>query len=165
MQAHAPHPDRAVVSSVRNLVRYIGGAFGLAIASSLLSNLSSHYIRQRDPTLVAQSNVLQLPSGLTPEQRNIMLDGYMFAFKAIFYFLLASGLAVSTLGFTIKEIKLREDPKVEQNIKENAEETVTGGIEIGTMTVVDPSTQSNVKDERAEAVSDKDNIDIPKDAK
>jgi len=165
MQAHAPHPDRAVVSSVRNLVRFIGGAFGLAIASSLLSNFSSNYIRQQDPSLVVQADVLELPPGLTLEQRDIMLDGYMYAFKTIFYLLLASGLAVSVLGFSVKEIKLREDPKVEQSVEKTDEETPTGGVDTVTVVAVNPPMQSNVKDERAEATSAKVGKNTLKDVK
>ncbi len=61
-QAHSPKQDRAVVISVRNFIRALGGAVGLAIASAVFSN-----------TLLAS-----LPAGL-PESVRASIDAAIFA--------------------------------------------------------------------------------------
>jgi hypothetical protein len=38
MQAIGEHKDRAVITGVRNMMRFIGGSFGLAICSALTHN-------------------------------------------------------------------------------------------------------------------------------
>ena len=97
---------------MRNTVRYIGGAFGLAICSSILSNVSLKYVHSKDPSLqMSQVNSLGLPAGITTSEREILLDGYMKAIKGIWWFFLAVAVLVSIAGLTVKEVKLREDEK------------------------------------------------------
>lgn len=92
-QAHSARQDRAVVISSRNFLRALGGAAGLAIASALFSNTLVGHINSvsgvpADVVDEIKSSVFSMPdiSGLTEEQRIIILDTYTEASRSVFYF-------------------------------------------------------------------------------
>ncbi|KAI7787373.1 hypothetical protein LA080_016448 [Diaporthe eres] len=92
-QAHSARQDRAVVISSRNFLRALGGAAGLAIASALFSNTLVGHINSvsgvpADVVNEIKSSVFSMPeiSGLTEEQRIIVLDTYTEASRSVFYF-------------------------------------------------------------------------------
>ncbi|KAG6353762.1 hypothetical protein INS49_005240 [Diaporthe citri] len=92
-QAHSAKQDRAVVISSRNFLRALGGAAGLAIASALFSNTLVGHINSvsavpADVVDEIKSSVFSMPdiSGLTEEQRIIILDTYTRASRSVFYF-------------------------------------------------------------------------------
>lgn len=92
-QAHSAKQDRAVVISSRNFLRALGGAAGLAIASALFSNtlvghMNSVTAVPADIADEIKSSVFSMPdiSGLTEEQRIIILDTYTRASRSVFYF-------------------------------------------------------------------------------
>jgi hypothetical protein len=92
-QAHSSKQDRAVVISVRNFLRALGGSVGLALSSAIFSNslersltsvitpLPNGYVTE------VLASVLSVPSlsGLDPAQVVEVLDSYMNASKAVFY--------------------------------------------------------------------------------
>lgn len=92
-QAHSARQDRAVVISSRNFLRALGGAAGLAIASALFSNTLVGHINSvsgvpADVVDEIKSSVFSMPdiSGLTEEQRIIILETYTEASRSVFYF-------------------------------------------------------------------------------
>lgn len=79
--------------SSRNFLRALGGAAGLAIASALFSNTLVGHINSvsgvpADVVDEIKSSVFSMPdiSGLTEEQRIIILDTYTGASRSVFYF-------------------------------------------------------------------------------
>lgn len=90
-QAHSKKADRAVVIAVRNFLRSFGGAVGLALSSSVFSNVLGRHLRASDlPSNIVEtimSAVLAVPSfeGVSVIEREMILDSYMAAIKGVFY--------------------------------------------------------------------------------
>jgi MFS family permease len=92
-QAHSLKNDRAVVTSIRNFTRSLGGSVGLALSSAIFSNplegaldsvsnqLPEGYVRE------VLASILSVPdvSGLDPAQVAEVLDSYMDASKSVFH--------------------------------------------------------------------------------
>jgi EmrB/QacA subfamily drug resistance transporter len=91
-QAHSRKEDRAVVISVRNFLRSLGGALGLAMSSAVFSNvLSTHLANASTPlpagrveAILASVLRVQDLTMLTDVQRNEVLDAYMAASHGVF---------------------------------------------------------------------------------
>ena len=87
-QAHSPKEDRAVVISVRNFTRALGGATGLALSSAVLSNkLNSSMIML--PKLIqdqVRKTNLGIPdlSHYTQQEASLVLDAYAAACRTTF---------------------------------------------------------------------------------
>ena len=92
-QAHSSKEDRAVVTSLRNFLRSLGGSIGLVLSSAIFSNSLEKSLK---------SGIIPLPSGyvdnvlasilsvpnlatLNPTQIEEVLDAYMGASKDVFY--------------------------------------------------------------------------------
>lgn len=132
-QAHSAKEDRAVIISSRNFLRSLGGAGGLAIGSALFSNTltkrlpSSPTIPQ---TLADQikASVFSVPdlTGLSEEQKILVLDTYVDASRSVFYFWLGCiGLAWLLMWFIKDEGLKRKEEKEE---KSEGEETPAGAM-------------------------------------
>jgi hypothetical protein len=92
-QAHSPKQDRAVVTSIRNFMRSLGGSVGLALSSAIFANsldraLDSITLSLPDGYVSGiLASILSVPnvSGLDPSQVTEVLDAYMKASKSVFY--------------------------------------------------------------------------------
>ncbi|KAK9346809.1 major facilitator superfamily domain-containing protein [Lipomyces starkeyi] len=117
LQANSAKSDRAIIISVRGLLRSLGGAVGLAIASALLSNV----LLKNIPTDLApdvraemEHSVYATPdmTSLSYDQKRMVAHAYMIAYRAVFIFFvpcMALSLAVCLL---IKDTGLeRQDEK------------------------------------------------------
>lgn len=86
--AHSRRADRAVLNSLRNFLRTMGGALGLTLASTILNNVLKSRLRGIVSSSVAKTittSVNQLDSlGLSAEQRDGVLDAYMASVRTVF---------------------------------------------------------------------------------
>lgn len=90
-QAHSPKADRAVVISVRNFMRSLGGACGLALSAAILSNVFQRHIPTDLPMEIAntiRSSTYSVPdlSSLSDVQLEGILNAYMSGSRAVFIF-------------------------------------------------------------------------------
>lgn len=88
-QAHSPKADRAIVISVRNFMRSLGGACGLALSAAILSSVFRRHIPADLPTDIAntiRSSTYSVPdlSSLSNTQLEGILDAYMSGSRAVF---------------------------------------------------------------------------------
>lgn len=91
-QAHTFKRDRAVVISVRNFLRCLGGALGLAMASGVFSNVLKNKLNTLSTPIPATTksailaSILHVPdlSLMTNDQKEEILDAYMSASKGVF---------------------------------------------------------------------------------
>lgn len=135
-QAHSPKADRAVVISSRNFLRSLGGACGLAIASALYSNtlvdkLPSPPALPADVADRIKSSVFSVPdlSGLSEEQKNMVLDTYTLASRSVFYFWVGCISCCWLLMFFIKDKGLqRKEEMSEPGPKPEPEQEAEGRI-------------------------------------
>lgn len=82
--ANTRKEDRAVVTGLRNFLRTIGGAIGLAICAAILNNVFQSSL----PVEIQNQNALQLASmldSLTPSEQEAVKMAYMKGFRIIFY--------------------------------------------------------------------------------
>ncbi|TGO08381.1 hypothetical protein BTUL_0212g00200 [Botrytis tulipae] len=86
--AHSRRADRAVLNSLRNFLRSVGGTLGLALASTILNNVLKARLRGVVSSSVAKTittSINQLDSlGLTAAQHNAVLDAYMASVRTVF---------------------------------------------------------------------------------
>jgi hypothetical protein len=101
-QAGAPNKDRACVTGTRNCLRFMGGAFGLAICNAILNNV----VRARLPpgipddirTIITHQISLEAITGLDTATQDAIFDAYQAALRYIFiFFVPVAGISVSGL--------------------------------------------------------------------
>lgn len=91
-QAHSRKHDRAVVISVRNFLRSLGGAIGLALSSAVFSNVLAKTLNSLADSIPAATkgailaSILRVPdlSQLSEVQQDGILDAYMASSRAVF---------------------------------------------------------------------------------
>ncbi|TGO31506.1 hypothetical protein BHYA_0618g00020 [Botrytis hyacinthi] len=86
--AHSRRADRAVLNSLRNFLRSMGGTLGLALASTILNNVLKARLRGVVSSSIAKTittSINQLDSlGLSAAQHNAVLDAYMASVRTVF---------------------------------------------------------------------------------
>ncbi|KAI3396633.1 hypothetical protein diail_11888 [Diaporthe ilicicola] len=125
-QAHSAKQDRAVVISSRNFLRALGGATGLAVASALYSNTLINHLDSTSaiPGYIVdeiRSSIFSLPdiSGLTDDQKVLILDTYSKASRSVFYFW------AGCIGFCLLLMIFIKDKGLQRK-EETQENTVRG---------------------------------------
>jgi len=91
IQAHSRKADRAVVISMRNFARALGGSLGLALSSAVFSNVLKKSLNSVSTALPpgykseVLASILKVPdlTKLTSIQKNEVLDAYMDAAKGV----------------------------------------------------------------------------------
>lgn len=141
-QAHACKADRAIVISSRNFLRYLGGACGLAIASTLFSNtlvgnLPSPPFLPENTYHKIISSVFTVPdlSGLSDAQKDVILEVYTNAARSVFYLWVGCTSMCWLLMFLLKDHGLQRTdeneataPPVEVRTSHEEEEGRTGHL-------------------------------------
>ncbi|KFY93128.1 hypothetical protein V500_03897 [Pseudogymnoascus sp. VKM F-4518 (FW-2643)] len=120
-QAHSRKHDRAVVISLRNFLRSLGGAIGLALSASIFSNSLTKQISVsttipkhfRDSILESTLSVPDM-SSLTEAQKEEVLDAYLVGSRSVFTMWVPLMGVCFLLCFLIKDRGLkRPEEKVE----------------------------------------------------
>jgi hypothetical protein len=113
---------------MRNLFRYTGGSFGLAISSAIMNNIINSKLATSDlpKTIVDQINGAEfnVPAGLTAAQSQTLLDAEMEGVKGVFWFLLAVSLLTFLLSLIVEDHGLPEDKKKSDEKEETRQENV-----------------------------------------
>jgi MFS family permease len=135
-QALAPKDDRAVITGIRNLFRFTGGAFGLAICAAIMDNvITSKLANAGFPENVVEGirgAQFNIPSGLTEEQVDLLLDVEMEGIKGVFWFLLGVSALTFLLSLPVEDHGLPGDEKkpLENEVEnENRDEKVNTDLE------------------------------------
>ncbi|TEY40636.1 hypothetical protein BOTCAL_0430g00010 [Botryotinia calthae] len=86
--AHSRRADRAVLNSLRNFLRSVGGTLGLTLASLILNNVLKARLKGVVSSSLADTittSINQLDSlGLSAAQRSAVLDDYMASVRTVF---------------------------------------------------------------------------------
>ena len=129
-QAIAPPEDRAVITGIRNLGRFVGGSFGLAVASAIMNNVIHSEIANSGipPDVAAQITGVQfdLPAGLTGPQMTALLDAEMEGVRGVFWFLFGVGLCTLLASLPVEDHGLPLDPKKKAAVDEESPPVVRG---------------------------------------
>lgn len=125
-QAIAPAKDRAIITGIRNLFRFTGGSFGLAISSAIMNNIINSKLAASDlpKNIVDHINGVEFNglARLTSAQSQTVLDAEMEGVKGVFWFLLAVSLLTFLLSLIVEDHGLPEDKKKSgEKIEENGE--------------------------------------------
>lgn len=108
-QAGAPNKDRACVTSTRNCLRFMGGAFGLAICNAILNNVTQAKFPPGIPEDVRKAIIHQispnLPSNLDPATMDAIYSAYESALRYIFIFFVPI-VGVAFVGFPVLAFRL-----------------------------------------------------------
>jgi EmrB/QacA subfamily drug resistance transporter len=133
-QAHSRKHDRAVVISVRNFLRSLGGAIGLALSSAIFSNVLSKMLNTSSnsiPMVIRDAilaSILRVPdlSQLSGPQQDEVLDAYMASSKAVFAMWAPLMGVCLLLCFPIKDRGLTR-PGEEKKVEQQQDTTISGG--------------------------------------
>jgi len=112
-QALAPAKDRAVITGIRNLMRFTGGAFSLAICSAIMNNVinskvASSYL-PKNITNQIRGAEFNISTRLNGDQKHALLDFEMEGLKGVFYFLLGVSALTFILGLGVEDRGLPKD--------------------------------------------------------
>ncbi|RFU24666.1 hypothetical protein B7463_g11667, partial [Scytalidium lignicola] len=156
-QAHSEKHDRAVVIGVRNFLRSLGGAIGLAMSSAIYSNVLTNAVTSPSTNLpfgfAAQilDSILYVPNldSLTAEQKNVVLDSYMASSHVVFIMWVPMMGVCLLLCSLIKDKGLKRPGEDEEKEGKRAAEnrsadasdqnlTIKSDLELGNLTVEQP---------------------------
>jgi MFS family permease len=134
-QAHSLKSDRAVVISVRNFLRSLGGSLGLAISSAVFSNVLKRSLNSLSTPLPQDvrseilASILRVPdlSGLSSIEKQEVLNSYMDASKGVFTVWPALMGACLALCLLIKDRGLTRPEEKVQQPEASGSETGVGG--------------------------------------
>lgn len=134
VQAHSHKHDRAVVISLRNFLRSMGGALGLAISATIFSNVLSKSLRNLATPLPVgmvlsiEKSTMSVPdlATLSEAQSNEILNAYMAASKGVFYLWVPLMAACLLLCLLVKDRGLTRPGEGDKAVedKTNVETTV-----------------------------------------
>lgn len=143
-QAIAPPEDRAVITGIRNLFRFVGGSFGLAIASAIVDNIIHSQISSAGLPESVREQIkgvqFKVPEGLTNEQVTFLLEAEMEGVKGVFWFLFGVSVVTFLMSLGVEDHGLPMDPKrktadeeapaVVEKITEGSESQASGENEV-----------------------------------
>lgn len=131
LQAHARKSQRAVVISIRNFLRNLGGAIGLAIGSALLQNKLKDSLPQGLKYLAASAYARPDYGTLSAGERAAVIDAYTESSRAVFIMMSAfAGICLITCLFVRDHGLVRPDEREAMEI-EKAERERQVAQEIG----------------------------------
>lgn len=110
--AHSRRADRAVLNSLRNFLRTMGGTLGLTVSGTILNNVLQARLRGVVPPGIANQLASSTHSldalGLSDVQKSAVLDAYMSGIRIIFI-VYAPMIGICALGaLLVKDTGLAE---------------------------------------------------------
>jgi fucose permease len=134
-QALAPPKDRAVITGIRNLFRFTGGAFGLVISSAVMNNVIKSKLETSDLPIGIIDEIrgaeFNIPAGLSDSQMQTLLDAEMAGVKGVFYFLLGVSALTFFLSLAVEDHGLPGD---EKKVENNTSQEKSGDLQQGVAT-------------------------------
>jgi hypothetical protein len=110
LQAHSPKAQRAIVISIRNFLRCLGGAIGLAVEAAILQNTLRKSLPVKFSYLAESTYSHPNFDQFSPEDASDIIDAYAKASRTVFVFLaplagvcLLTCIFVKDRGLTRKE--------------------------------------------------------------
>lgn len=163
LQAHSPKAQRAIVISLRNFLRCLGGSIGLAVSAAILQNVLRSSLPEQFQHLAKSSYTKPDYSQYSAEDTEIILDAYAKASHAVFVFLAPlAGCCLLTCAF-VKDRGLKRAEEVqEEQAKLRAEKVSTekrADLEQGMVSEV--SLPASVSDGEEDRKIDVTTIDAP----
>src|ERR1700712_1224692 len=100
LQAHSPKAQRAIVISIRNFLRCLGGAIGLAVCAAILQNVLRASLPPQFKYLANSTYSKPDYSKYNAADTELILDAYAKASRAVFIFMSPmSGICLITCVF------------------------------------------------------------------
>lgn len=121
-QAYCLKEDRAVVISARNFSRSLGGACGLAIASTIYTNTLERKLPRSIPQDIKASilnSVFRVPnlSKLSAQEKRRVIGAYLSAIRSVFWLWAACMGTCLVLMVFIKDKGLQRDEEKESTVE------------------------------------------------
>ena len=124
LQAHAKKSQRAVVISIRNFIRALGGAILLAVSAAVLQNVLKASLPSEFKYLAASPYVKPDYENFNPQDAAAIKAAYARASRAVFILLSPlSGICVITCAFVRDRGLIRPEEKEAIEIRKREEET------------------------------------------
>jgi MFS family permease len=126
LMAHSPKAQRAVVTSIRNFLRCLGGAVGLAVSAAILQNVLRENLPPQFASLSESSYAKPNFTLYSPEDANNILNAYEKASHAVFIFY-APVIAICLVCCVfVKDEGLQRKEEVETAQKKSSEDFPLG---------------------------------------
>lgn len=155
LQANTEKPDRAVATALRNFIRTIGGACGLAVGTAIINNT----LLANLPRDVTEEDALGFPAGIDGMNDGMIhgiREGY---WEGVWRVFVIGGPVIGVClltSFLVKDVKLAGGPTVtkkDEESKAEAEDGVPDDDEDGEATAVGTPVEGSV-DEKKDGVHD-----------
>jgi hypothetical protein len=123
LQAHSPKAQRAVIISIRNFLRCLGGAVGLAVSAAILQNVLKSSLPQEFQDLAKSTYAKPNYTNYSPQDAQTIMNAYEKASHTVFVFYapVAAICLVCCIFVKDRGLQREEDMKPEQREKEEVE--------------------------------------------
>lgn len=170
LQAHARKSQRAVVVSIRNFLRALGGAIGLAIGSAVLQARLRHSLPDDFKYLSASAYARPNYANLSTSDKAAVISSYADASKAVFIMLSPLAGICLLLNLFVRDhglVRPEEREAIErekaqrerqQDEAQDVEAQVVPQQDLGTEKVGDPAVTLDVDDLESEKESDGEHL-------
>lgn len=123
LQAHARKSQRAIVISVRNFLRCLGGAICLAVSAAVLQNVLKASLPAEFKYLAASAYTKPNYDDFSPQDAQAIIAAYAKASRAVFIFLSPlSGICLITCAFVRDRGLVRPEEKEAMERQKREEE-------------------------------------------
>jgi MFS family permease len=130
LQAHCVKSQRAVVISVRNFLRCLGGSIGLAISAAILQNVLKSQLPEEFKYLSHSTYAKPDYTKFTAAQTDAILDAYAKASRMVFIFMApCAGLCLFACVFVRDRGLTRPDEVLKSESVQSDEESKGGAVE------------------------------------
>jgi MFS family permease len=122
LQAHSPKSQRAIVISIRNFLRCLGGATGLAVSAAILQSTLRDSLPPQFADLAKSVYTKPNYADYSVEDANSILNAYEKASKAVFIFYAPVSAICLVCCIFVKDRGLQRKEEIEaQKAQEDAE--------------------------------------------
>lgn len=134
-QAHSPLEDRAVVISVRNFLRSLGGSIGIAVSTTIMSNslarLINHNTSMPDELRTQlKSSVFSIPAFLTDAQKTVFREYLTELIHYVYVFYVPLMGIVWIIGWLVRDQGLEGQEKSTAEFEEGTSESESKDTQI-----------------------------------
>ena len=156
LQAHSPKAQRAIVISIRNFLRCLGGAVGLAVCAAILQNVLRASLPPQFRSLAKSTYTKPDYTKYSAADTELILDAYAKASRAVFIFMSPmAGICLITCVF-VKDRGLTRPEDQEHATTASKEVADSRDLERAIGGSATSLPHSQVEQEKAESLKEKD---------
>jgi MFS family permease len=121
LQAHSPKAQRAVIISIRNFLRCLGGAVGLAVSAAILQNVLRSSLPPQFQDLAHSTYAKPNYTLYSPEDAEVIMNAYEKASHTVFVFYAPVTAICLVCCVFVKDRGLQRQEDVDEELRQKEE--------------------------------------------